>query len=413
MIFTILLIIIGMSIATATYADTPVIGVVHKQRTDIRDRDYSAAEEDIWDVEELVITNVNIVNDSNITAYSPRIRITGSSHVERGSTFRAGVPVFKVHFVNMVDPGSAVAPSDVYPGVGIDFTEEPFIGQPGPSMTQDEFEEFCLNEIEILNYYFKSDDGRQLVKFVMKDARLWDPDIVNTNYYLCTSSGVTIDDCPPAYGDGKKALDAFNDDDFADFRDNNTINIVFFDCPDKLVSGGDPNLVDNGPPIILLDYQRVDENLGHDCPSGTNDDCGIDPWGNVLPGSSNNGIQDDDHDRFGVEPHEMGHVFGLYHVCRDHPYPSPGVDLWDNIMWSSFLLMTPTGYDECCEHIEANCQNWYRTSFFSKEPISRVDGDYKYIQSYMRGLDYEDGFEKYGQAEIIMNMAHHFKGYLE
>jgi len=169
--------------------------------------------------------------------------------------------------------------------------------------------------------------------------------------------------------------------------------------------------------MILIDYQRVDENLGHDHNAdGLVDDCGLDPWGNVLPGSHNNGIQDDDHDRRGVEPHEMGHIFGLYHTCRDHPYDptDPDFELWDNIMWGGNLKTTPTGYNECCEHVvpARTCQHWFRTSFFSKEPISREDGEYKYIQSYYEPkerLDYKNHFSTYGQAEIIMNMAYHFK----
>jgi hypothetical protein len=118
--------IVGISIATASYADPPVIGAIERYE-DIRDRVYSAAVEDIWGAEDIIMTNINIRNNSNINAYSPRIRITGASRIERGSTFRAGVPVFKVHFINMVDPNAITYPSppDVVPGVGIDFTEEP------------------------------------------------------------------------------------------------------------------------------------------------------------------------------------------------------------------------------------------------------------------------------------------------
>ena len=404
-----LLVMAGLAIAITTHADTPVIGLIPKQE-DIRDHVYSAAEEDIWGSEELLLTNVTIENNSNITAYSPRIRITGTSRIEEGSTFRAGVPVFKVHFINMVDPNNTNTdpPSDVYPGVGIDFTEEPYSGQPGPSMTQEEFEEFCQNEIEILNYYFKSDDGRQLAKFKLKNALLWDDNMKTTNYYKCTSTGSDETDCPQGYSNH---LDAFNDTDFDPYRDDNAINIIFFDNPDRQVSGANQNLESNGPPMILIDYQRVDGNLGHDCPVGPNDDCGVNPYndGHLYVGSLNNGIQDDDHDRRGVEPHEMGHIFGLYHVCRDHPYDP--ADLWDNVMWGSSLDLNLPGYDTCCEDVvpKPQCQDWYRTSFFSRDPITRDDGAYKYIQSYKGELIYVGGYANYGQAEIIVNMAYHFK----
>ena len=459
-----LLVMVAMLIATSTYADKPLIGAINKQEN-IRDRNYSAAEEELWGAEEVLIANVTIENNSKIIAYSPQIRITGAFNVERGSTFRAGVPVFKVHFINMVDPYHCCtkSPSDVIPGVGIDFTERPYnVGMSPPYMTQPEFERFCQNEIDILNYYFKSDDGKQLVKFVMKDAQLWDDNMENTNYFKCTSQGFDELDCPKEYfkcgllGVAPEdcpeedryyptALQAFNDVDFASYRHRKAINIVFFDNPANRGSGkgsgASYNLDNGGPPIIIIDYQRVDENLGHDHDSdGVVDDCGqrapgaradlLTASGDSPLRSLNNGIQDDDHDRRGVEPHEMGHIFGLQHVCRQHPYDIN--DLWDQVMTGGLARLRPYPTEECEDYCDFNdqtpkpdCQHWFRTSFFSKEPISREDehrGDdpesdgiindyYLYIQSYQPddALDYENDYYTYGQAEIIMNMAYHFK----
>ena len=424
-----LLVALGMAVATLTQADIHVIGAVFDLREDIRDRDYSATEDTLWAAEELELTNINVRNGSNITIYAPRIVIHSGFRVESGSAFRAGVPVFQVHFVNMVDPLLATAPSNVVPGTGIDFS----------SMSSVEFKRFCHNEIAILNYYFKSDDGRQLVSFEMRDAENWRNSMQGTDFYDCTSKGSNEDDCPGGYA-GSGHVEAFNESDFDAFRDDTAINVIFFDNPERDASGANTNLTYGGPPMLIIDYARVDENLGHDHDSdGIVDDCGLAPYSAYTDGSTyahagteNNGMQDDDHEHHGVKPHEIGHVFGLDHVYRQHPYNSS--DIWDQIMTSipNGMKVYAESCNQFCQYSE--CQEWYRSSFFAKDAITRVDaipgidldgdGDvdyYKYIQGYRfqpskykkKDSGFVDNFEGYGQAEIIMNMAYHLKKNLD
>ena len=404
--------------------------------------------------------------DGQIDFRAPVIKLKDGFHAAQNSHFSASLPTFKVNFINMVSPcwdpsasathypaplhwrnklpthccqnaaGNPVACSaaNAVPSNPNASWLPGFFGQyPGTGagqMTQDAFVEFCRNEIDILNHSFINEDGNPMARFIMSNAIRWNESMRSTDFYQCKSFGNTQADCPVdpniwvANADAAYNLPSSDDGTFTSFKNSSMINVIFFDNPEneKFDSGGTSNLSGQNPePFIVIDWSRVETNM-------------LDNNGDGLPDDNGNGVLDDDPHRGGVESHEMGHAFGVHHVCTQNPTVPD-----DNIMYSTALTGTqtiPAGLGNCTSYCDDDpatatppCNQWGdRSSGFEFAPHSALDpwedsnGDgildspptAQFIQSYSTGsISYTGTITDYGQAEIVMSMSRFFEDYLQ
>lgn len=149
-------------------------------------------------------------------------------------------------------------------------------------------------EIEILNKYFVREDGSKFIEFKFKSATFYS-ELSNSECQL-----VKFEDKPLALSD-QTWRELFNQCNDAKVRDPFAINIYIVDSfTDKngysdFTSKGFKN---GSNPFILLDWERLDHRI------------------------------------LSAEEHEMGHVFGLGHLCIE----GATRDTHTNIMTSSCKL---------------------------------------------------------------------------
>ncbi|AOA59904.1 hypothetical protein BFG52_06470 [Acinetobacter larvae] len=146
-------------------------------------------------------------------------------------------------------------------------------------------------EVNILNQYFIADDGRSIVKFRFKSVTFYD-DLKNSSCKI-----VDLGDARRAFSlDSATVL--FNHCQDRKVKDKNAINIYIFDEYNERKgfasanSYGKRNL---NRPFIFLDWHRLNHNVQS------------------------------------PEEHEMGHAFGLNHICE----PTATIKTSTNIMTSA------------------------------------------------------------------------------
>lgn len=362
---------------------------------------------------------------------APKVVLKVGFHAKSGSSFSAGVPTFKIHCLNIVNP------LDVAGNVGGQDNDPNNVFA---TMTSPKFVEICKNEIKILNYYFANEKDRQIVKFTLGQAVEWHAEMVDTIFYKCKTD--SNDDCPASSGGrllSHEEAYMISEADCAQgwgagcsmdaYRNTDMINMRFFRRHGSNNANSNANMnIGTSVPAINLHYTRLDENLDHDCDGdGIIDDCGLDSGGDVILPQENNGIQDDDHNRGGVEAHEMGHSFGLQHVFDqaatansrfDNVMASGGIDN-NNNYYPYWVDVEVHHWSEHCGGVgqpacQVNSSN--RNGGFLFDPFgddSNVVGGITYYKfqryNYGNGTCQDDDYWAHGQAEIVMSFAEFYK----
>ena len=180
-------------------------------------------------------------------------------------------------------------------------------------------------EVEILNQYFRSESRDRLVYFRFKSASGW-----NEVKHL---------GCPlVSWGDVQTADDyaqLFNECTHPQVRDPNAINFYVYDEGGGINSRGRRN---SNRPLVLLDWARLN------------------------------------HTTQSPEEHEMGHAFGLLHVCV------PGA-----------TIQTPTNIMASTENCEGS--GGLRTIGFNQEQLAIIFNYAPLIQERIAGPLSADGAE--------------------
>jgi len=333
--------------------------------------------------------DVEIEDGQSVDFRSPIIRLKPGFHAKSGSNFTAGIPTFKVHFVNMVDPSGQQGAGTGSPSIGGSGFETT-----GAMHNQDDFDEFCQGIIDTLNQNFVNEPGGQIIKFEFKDALMWDTSFDGTDYEVCvndlagigwrSSTGLLEPSCSPT--------DIFNSSQGDFFRDDDVINIVLFDnyINTGHTSGGTYNIgatvegfmnIRRHVPLVQLDYHRL----------RNNPDTG-------LPGNA------------AVEEHELGHVFGVHHVRTNGAPAGP-----TNVMSSGSTSGTwnPENSDTTCKDLQGDRSTGFLLdSFADINPGSTTNVCYRVPTSDYIGFDTNDS-EQHSQSEIIMSTAEYFYTYLD
>lgn len=323
---------------------------------------------------------------------APRVVLKPGFHAQSNASFLAtGVRVLDVHFVNMVDP----LDTDVTGG-----------GSVFESLTQPLLNQICINEVEILNGRFVIETGDNPVRFRFKDALMWDASWSSTPepLYECISPSTTpfqVCSSPRQHLNSSTVYD------------DSAINIIIFDNKNGTNNSYASRNLSVASPYILLDYNRIDENLAFiDTDSdGINDSL-------VANDNDNDGLSDEDPDRFSAEEHEMGHAFALQHTRQ--PFPTVG-DYITNVMSTYVDITTIAEPIQTCvgtggvgtrtegfattsltSTVGPVCQQYYNSS-----DLEYLDHSCTNIQGQNCGTtaNVEANIEQYSQAEIIMSFA--------
>jgi len=224
--------------------------------------------------------SVDICVDNETIFYAPRVVLQPGFKAERGSRFRAGVPVIDVHVVILEEcatyPDYPGCPSPPNPNPGTCFVAA------GRHFIHPQDME---REILLLNSSFYTINGDQLVRFRLKSVTEWSQVV---------SAGLTGDDLvhyitdnSHTYGDpdeyGHAMQRAFNRTPNTISRDHHALNFYVYNSGHTDMGANTGHGRNNSDkPYILIDYDR---------------------WGSAYP----------------QHPvgHEMGHAFGLGHTCSE------------------------------------------------------------------------------------------------
>ena len=341
--------ITGMS--RSSYAQTPV--ELYKIERDVLIDSPFALE--AWNAatEQLTVQGFALMPLMERTFVAPRIVFGPGFKAYQGSKMVAGIPTVDVHFVNYVNPTT-----------GFSFS------------SQSTLDNFCRHEVDILNFHFTTEHGYQIVKFRFKDAVMWGSP--TDGFYSCITNSADPATCDPISGDGLQGDQDYFMYDF-DRRDDNAINFILYDRSGDDTSGGNYNRL-GGPPYVIVDYARVNENLTV-----------------TADNMYTNGIMDDDPNRRAAEEHEMGHAFALGHVAHHTAHPT---------LPSSMMQKSTSP----CAGVALPAVNHRDLGFFL-DPGGVVGGTppaYPNICQEWRSvnLNYVDGASsEYGQAEIVLSYA--------
>jgi len=399
--------------------DLPYVVQAHVKQAAAMD---SLAKHNLMRTKELQTQGDIIVTSANgpIAFRAPRVVLKPGFNVERGSSFVAGLRTFDVHFINMADQGTSA-----------DFVTE----------------EWCRNEVDILNHKMANQDGELLVRFRYKSHESWNSDFSNSGFYKCISSGWGGNSPPYALCDDPNLTSCSNIPGcFNGFsaRDDNAINVIVYKNP----HAGYSSFANRNPgnaPFVVLNYILVDDNLtascnvsrfdNISCPCTSNGTC---PTPSVAPCDCNeNGVFDDDPRRGDsnilgkiVEIHEMGHVFGVHHMQPIVATPQHSIS---NVMWGGLA------YDDnskCFSGSAGRTHAWDATELFFFDPAESFiesdptdgkgnptldTGEIDYCQRFIHNeacywddvntdmvADHDllpDTANHFGQAEIIMSYA--------
>jgi hypothetical protein len=362
---------------------------------------------------------------AKIEFWAPKIVLKPGFHAgpfEGDGYFRAGIPVFYVNCLNLVNPEPLTEYKSVFtddlPHTVIADGEEydNFFYVHGNNAKR--FREFCENEVAILNHHFANEVGNQLIRFKVKHAFQWrwdmstSPSSMPTEddeaLYYCLntgdSSGATMGSSGPCTD--KKVL--FNRSSFADPE---ALTMIYFRYPSDAAntSYGDANL--DGAPFILVNYRRSDTTLK------------APDIGDVNGAGFGNGIRDDDWDRKGVHEHEMGHAFLVHHTWDERVTSSTGSggnDQLTNIMnyggSSDNPISIKAGYDSLNNFCKGGLQGNRDVGFWFEPFDGSVD---QVCHRWVNGnIDYDgDGSDgdtnaekaKWSQIELIYYAAKYYK----
>lgn len=342
----------------------------------------------------------DIVVESGAKVYfwAPKVVLRPGVHIEQGASFKAGIPSFDVNFINLVDP------ADVTSGF---FDTNP---------TNTEWNEFCEDEIDVLNHYFVDKDGRQLVSFKLKDAVNWSTPsgTADEHFDECLEwsswkTGDTPSEPTYCHDDEPGTIDElFN---ASSYVADDVITIVYFKDmdPDYISSAAHPDGRDYPArvphPWIALNQHRVDEVF--------------DNGGDV----DGNGLFDDDGDRKAVHEHEMGHIFNLYHTADERvtsnidpsnimsrKYDSSGPPP-DYPTWSSNPCANPNNFNfDSTKAGDRSVGFWYEPHDGTNPTIggdSNLDACNDFFSSwveYLHSVEYD-----WSQVEVIYYSAKSYK----
>jgi len=295
---------------------------------------------------------VTIEAGAEVAFRAPEVILRPGFQALGNSRFIAGIPSFKVHFVNLVDP-ARTDPGNVFYGSGGN----------GPSDV--ELRDFCENEITVMNDHFKTQQGDQLIRFIFGEAVNWDPLFLLEPFYDCIAV-IGMENC------GSKMTEFNSLPADHPIRDEHSLNFIIFDNPISNNSYGNGN--PGNPPVVMIDYNRIDDN---------------------EPGILDGG-------RSGVEEHEMGHVFALGHV-RDNQVITTTTP-------SNIMSSTGNGVDNSAGSTSLQngdpCDGYMglRNTGFFFEPFDNRPNEvcqFYYDLNYIPPLTDRD----YGQAEIILSYS--------
>ena len=255
-------------------------------------------------------------NGAQVEFWAPKIVLKPGFHAkpdEGDGYFRAGIPVFDVNCINMVNPEplteyDSVFSSDLPDPVTVNgVSYQNFFFHDGDD--HEEFSEFCENEIAILNHHFANEAGGQLIRFRLKNAVEWQWDLTTStptmptddkSLYYCLntgdSSGATM---VTLGGPCTDAGDLFNSSNFADAT---ALTMIYYRYPNDSGNTSSGTANSEGAPYVLINYKRSDTAL--QAPDS----------GDKNGNGFGNGILDDDWGRKGVQEHEMGHAFWVQHT---------------------------------------------------------------------------------------------------
>ena len=183
-------------------------------------------------------------------------------------------------------------------------------------------------EVDILNRYFVSESGENLVEFVYKDLTYYDADNLSQCSLLFLSN---IEEDT----ESRDWRNAVNNCQNSDVVDPKAINFFIYDAwnSDKeFESVRSLGKFNDGKPYVILDWWRLGHN--HQSP----------------------------------EEHEMGHAFGLEHIC------DPSVttnDMSSNIMTSANKYTDANGNEGDCSD-DTNGRGGLRDIGFNDEQVDEI-----------------------------------------